>query len=308
MFLQSFPDLTWLKRQAEENFREGRSWKGDALPQKGWPNVILNVQANQVYRDNIRGPLSLFMNVRGESIVETDGRSARVREGFFYITNQGQHYTLSIDEKTTTETFNIHFGEYLVDHVWQSLTQKENDLLDNLFKVPPEPLAFHNRLLRKSERFNRLLYQLKEIAPSALKTEEILAELVEALLQEEMNLRSLSEKLPATKQATRQEILRRLSFATDFLYANFDRDISLDEIAEASCLSKYHFLRLFKTTFNKTPGQFLDEIRVGIAIRRITKTKQSIHDIARELGYRNSSSFSRMFHQRVGVYPSALRG
>lgn len=307
MFLQSFPDLAWLKKQAEENFREGRSWKGDALPQKGWPNVILNVQAKHVYRDNIRGPLSLFMNLKGVSIVEVDGRSSRVADGFFYLSNQSQRYTLSIDEKTTTQTFNIHCAEYLVDQIWQSLTQKEGDLLEKPFEFPDQPMAFHNRLVRKSNRFESILSELREGEHTPLKIEEKLGELIETLLLEETRLQRLTGNLPATKIATRREIMKRLTAATDFIYANFDRGIDLDEIASASCLSKFHFLRLFKATFNKTPGQFLDEIRIDKAVERITRTKQSINDIARSVGYRNASSFSRMFYQRVGVYPSALR-
>lgn len=308
MFLHSFPDLNWLKRQAEENFCSGRSSHGEALPQKGWPSVILNVETKNTHRDNIRGPLSLFMNLKGESVVEVTGRSTRVREGFFYLSNQSQHYTLTIDEKTETQTFNIHFGDYLVDQVWHSLIKPENYLLENEFSIPAESMAFHNRLFRKSTLFENILITLKETEGSGLRFEEGLGKLIEALLQEETKLGNVAQRLPAIKKATRAEIIKRLSRATDLIYAKYDRNLTLDEIAAASCLSKFHFLRLFRVAFGKTPGQFLDEVRIDKAKEQVTKTNLTIQEISRNLGFQNASSFSRMFHNRVGVYPSVLRG
>jgi AraC family transcriptional regulator len=308
MLLHKFPDLQWLKRQATENFSSGRTWKGEKLPHKGWPNVILNVVTSHTYRDNIRGPLSLFMNVRGESMVEVDGRTTRVREGFFYISNQSQYYTLAIDEKKNAETFNIHFGEYFVDQVLQSLTARETDLLENPFARPAESISFHNRLFRRSEAFQKTISGIaadKNI--TGLRMEEKLFQLVEILLEEETKLLEMSRKLPPSKSSTRKEVLKRLVAAVDFIYANFDRDISLDEIASASCLSKFHFLRLFKAAYSKTPGKFVDEIRIATAVEQLKKTDLGIHLIAKNLGYHNSSSFSRMFYNQLGVYPTQLR-
>src|SRR5690349_21527217 len=112
MILREFPNLTWLKQQAEARFSNRTAWDGRPLPQSGWPNVILNVETKQTYRNNIRGPLSLFTNIQGESTVETGSKRVKIKENFFYLSNQAQHYTLDINEAKPTQTFNIHFGEY----------------------------------------------------------------------------------------------------------------------------------------------------------------------------------------------------
>lgn len=83
MIFHEFPDLTWLKQQAEHRFSNRVGWKGRTLENEGWPSVILNVNAQNVYRDNIRGPFSLFTNISGESCVEADNRRVKIREGFF---------------------------------------------------------------------------------------------------------------------------------------------------------------------------------------------------------------------------------
>src|SRR5262245_24650754 len=124
MIFRQFPDLTWLKAQTEKRFADRKGWNGLTLSQEGWPTVILNVTTENTYRDNIRGPLSLFTNLSGESHVETGSKRVRIREGFFYLSNHDQHYTLDIKEAAPSETFNIHFGEYFADQVFQSLQSK----------------------------------------------------------------------------------------------------------------------------------------------------------------------------------------
>src|SRR6188508_514216 len=131
MILREFPNLSWLKQQAEQSFSNRKAWDGQPLPRGGWPNVILNVETQQAYRNNIRGPLSLFTNITGESTVETGLKRVRIKENFFYLSNQAQHYTLEIKEQKPTQTFNIHYGEYFADQVFQSLTKAPSELLEN---------------------------------------------------------------------------------------------------------------------------------------------------------------------------------
>ncbi len=49
------------------------------------------------------------------------------------------------------------------------------------------------------------------------------------------------------------EILRRLSLAEDYIVRNYDRNIRLDDIAWAACLSVNHLLRTFKQTYQQSP-------------------------------------------------------
>jgi AraC family transcriptional regulator len=311
MILQGFPDLQWLKRQAEDNFSARRSWNGDQLQFKGWPNVVLNVETSQTIRDNIRGPLSIFMNITGQSSVTVDGKTTCIKEGFFSVSNHDQYYTLTVDKGQHAETFNVHFGEYFADQIWQALTHNENYLLENPFQIPIQKTDFHNKLNLQNAQFRSIVHSLREhrdsCDSSALVLEEKLSALIQILLLEEKQLARAMEKLPLVKNSTKREILRRLTSSTDFIYENYNIDLSLEQIASASCLSKFHFLRLFKTAFEKTPGQFLDELRIAKASEMLRKSDAEVSEIAKNVGYKNSSSFSRLFRNHVGLYPSQFR-
>jgi AraC family transcriptional regulator len=127
------------------------------------------------------------------------------------------------------------------------------------------------------------------------------------LLEDHSNIRASERNLPVIKAATRQEIIRRLLASTDFIYTFYDRDISLKELADVSCLSPFHFLRLFKLAFSQTPHQFINQVRTSKAKELLAHSKLEVVSISRMVGFRDSSSFSRMFFKQVGVYPSQYR-
>ena len=308
MILREFPDLQWLKEQADQRFTDRKSWTGQTLKHEGWPSVILNVTTGHTYRDNIRGPFSLFTNLSGESTVAVDHKHVRVREGFFFLSNHDQHYTLEINQPTPGQTFNIHFGEYFTDQVFQSLHLSPETLLEKNFHPPHERLEFHNRLHHRSETITRIIKDIHSLEPAgSLALDEKLYALISELLAQETALTKIKRELPVLKSSTRQEIFKRLLLSTDYIYACFDRDLSLDELATVSCLSKFHFLRLFKTGFGKTPHQFINEVRVQRSKELLVHSPLNVQEIARTVGFTNASSFSRMFFQQTGFYPTSFR-
>jgi AraC family transcriptional regulator len=307
MILHQFPDLQWLKNQAEQRFQNRAGVNGRILADSGWPTVILNTVAKQTYRDNIKGPLSLFTNLSGQSNVHLEGKRTIVKEEFFFLSNPEQHYTLEINQPRATETFNIHFGEHLVDKVFESLTHSPEHLLENHFESPLKPIAFHNRLQPHDAVTKQLLLRIKHCGEDTLLLEETLYKLLTHLLRNEKDVKEQISKMPSIKSSTREELIQRLFHAKDYIYSFYDQPLSLEELAKASCLSKFHFLRLFKIAFQKTPHQFINEVRIQKAKVLLRETTLEIHDIARQTGFNNSSSFSRMFYNNVGGYPTQFR-
>jgi AraC family transcriptional regulator len=305
MILHEFPDLNWLKRQAESRFQDRRAVGGNVLPNIGWPSVILNAKASNVYRDNIRGPFSIFTNISGTSIVTTDKKRVVVRDNFFYVSNQDQHYTLEVEKKAKAETFNIHFGEFLANEILASLSISPHALLEN-GTTPADSFALHNRLYRRSEKVDMLIASLQHDNRNNLSEEELLTALMIEVLKEDEGSKKLIGKISSIKKSTREEIFKRLTIVTDYIYSSYDRDISLDELASLACVSKFHFLRLFKIAFQCTPHQFITHVRMTQAKLMLLHKQNGVKEIGRTLGFKDSSSFSRTFFKYYGVYPTQL--
>lgn len=309
MILHEFPDLEWLKRQSNRHFSDRQGWNGRILKQEGWPNVVLNTSVKQVYRDNILGPVSMFSNLSGSSYVRTGSHSAKIEVGSFFMTNQDQRYTLIIDQKENqTETFNIHFGTSFADEVLASVSRSPEYLLDNNFEKPLVASCFYSRLYKTDDVFHRIVGRIRRsTGPGTLGEEEQLYELLLHLARQQHLIKTEEKRIPAIKASTREEILKRLCHATDYIQSFYDQDLSVEELAKVSCLSRFHFLRLFKKAFQKTPYQFIIEVRIQKAKELLVHPDLSIHHIANRLGFENPSSFSRLFFKQVGVYPTQFR-
>ena len=315
MFIRQFPDLKWLKAKIDARFADRKGWKDASLPSDGWPTLILNAQATSEYRDDIRGPFSVFLNLKGNSFLKADGKEAAINEDFFFVTNRDQYYTLEIDSEQPTETFNLHFGDHFAEQAIQSIVQSPRNLLENPFDPDGPPIGFFNRTYPRDPHFNQLIQALRttessnqtSVEGAQLRREELMYGLFLHLVDLTHTDHQRFERLPLIRQTTREEITKRLLLAVDYIHSYFSRPLSLDELAAVSCLSKFHFLRLFKLAFSQTPYQYLKKVRIERAVRLLKGTQLPVHLIAEQVGFENSNSLSRAVVQQTGFSPSIIR-
>lgn len=98
-----------------------------------------------------------------------------------------------------------------------------------------------------------------------------------------------------------------ISKAVLFAQKHYNNPIGLDDMVEASGLSKYHFTRLFHGTNSMTPLKYLTKIRMDKAIELLRQSDLPIEEIASQVGYSNGNYFSKVFHKKVGMTPGQFR-
>lgn len=103
------------------------------------------------------------------------------------------------------------------------------------------------------------------------------------------------------------DLYRRLCRSRAFMDANCCLDLDLDEIAAQANLSTFHFLRLFRMTFKKTPHRYLVERRIEKARGLLASTDMRVTDICFEVGFESLGSFSTLFRKCVGQSPAEYR-
>src|SRR4051812_31334357 len=100
-----------------------------------------------------------------------------------------------------------------------------------------------------------------------------------------------------------EDIYRRLWRARLLIDSSFDRPLNLNTLSSEACFSRYHFIRLFKRAFNRTPHQYLVEKRIERAKELLASSRLSVTDVCFEIGFQSLGSFSTLFHKRVGASP-----
>ncbi|GAA3571068.1 AraC family transcriptional regulator [Snuella lapsa] len=88
---------------------------------------------------------------------------------------------------------------------------------------------------------------------------------------------------------------------------NFQRHITLDEIADRVSMTVPAFCRYFKRATGKTFTQLVNEYRVVHATKLLNESQMSIADICFECGFNNFSHFNKQFNEVTGKSASQYR-
>ncbi|MBL7253390.1 helix-turn-helix domain-containing protein [Paractinoplanes lichenicola] len=83
--------------------------------------------------------------------------------------------------------------------------------------------------------------------------------------------------------------------------------LSLDDVARAALVSKFHLLRVFRQTVGVTPGRFLGAVRIDEAKRLLRDSDRGVAAIACLVGYSSTGSFTSRFTESVGIPPVRYR-
>ncbi len=92
-----------------------------------------------------------------------------------------------------------------------------------------------------------------------------------------------------------------------WMSGHLQHDLSVDTLAERVHLCPRHFSRRFKTTFGSTPGDFVNNMRLDEARRRLAARESRIDTVGTSVGFASASSFRRAFERRFGTSPSSYR-
>ncbi len=86
-----------------------------------------------------------------------------------------------------------------------------------------------------------------------------------------------------------------------------DPDISIKKIADELYISQSYVSKVFSMKLKYGFREYINELRIANAKKLLAKTELKIVDIMLECGFKNQSSFNRIFGEICGVSPSAYR-
>ncbi|HEX9601415.1 MAG TPA: AraC family transcriptional regulator [Mariniflexile sp.] len=89
-----------------------------------------------------------------------------------------------------------------------------------------------------------------------------------------------------------------------YIFKNFNKGISLEEVAKIANMNPTAFSRLFKRVNGKPFSRYLSEIRIGYACKLLLEQKANISEVCYEVGFNNISNFNRQFKIIMACNPS----
>jgi AraC family transcriptional regulator len=130
--------------------------------------------------------------------------------------------------------------------------------------------------------------------------EEIAVELAAAVVQMAGQARRDTPSTATSDRARIARVMRQLE-------SGIAEPHTLAELARAAGLSRYYFLRTFKCVTGVTPHQWLLRARLRDAAERLVTSRDSVTEIALDVGFEDLSNFIRSFRAEFGLSPSRYR-
>lgn len=196
--------------------------------------------------------------------------------------------------------------------IFEITLQFHSDLFDSKF-LQRNQLSFIRNLLERSSKgiafareitqtFRPRLEKLTQMTgfDSVLELLSILHD-----LSVSPNMRTLSNTTFTSEQFNYHS--RRIEKAFEFMQAQYNKDISLADVAGVVNMPEVSFSRFIKKRTGKTFIESLNQIRLGHASRLLIDTTQTIAEISYNCGFNNLSYFNRIFRKKNNCTPKEFR-
>jgi AraC family transcriptional regulator len=240
----------------------------------------------------------------GEELYCIDGRTISVDDDNYLIFNDRRTYSSAIRSVRPVRSFSIFFRPGFAEEVLGGMLTPQDRILDASGELQLRSVEFaehlrpHDRLVTPVLKY--IAFHVEQGVDAEAWYEEQLSFLLERMLSSHRLTTQAVQALSASRPGKRQELYRRLNWGRDFIHSNYQRSITIDDMARAACLSKYHFIRLFHGLTGVTPYRYLQQKRVAAAQRLLSTTQLTHVEIAEQVGFDHRSTMFRQIRRLTG--------
>lgn len=112
----------------------------------------------------------------------------------------------------------------------------------------------------------------------------------------------LQERMVSKKGSNKE-----IDHIAGYIQRHYAENLTLDQLAAKSSLSKYHLCKLFKATMNMTINDYVTHVRVQAAMDMLANTNLPANKIAHKVGLDNENYFYRLFKKETGLTPKEYK-
>ncbi len=229
----------------------------------------------------------------GDSIVELDDFDL-VFVGHGIEHGWEQHNCQSGDMREITIQFSPHFfvEDYLIDNKLNSMVR--------LLKLSANGIAFG------TETVLRAFHALDELPKIKDSFERMYAiHRLVRMLSESKDYAILSSSTFSSMYATSDS--RRITKVQNYIREHVMEKIRLVDLAALAGMTESSFSRFFKLHTGYSVSDYITNMRLGVATRKLVDTKMSVSEICYECGFNNVCHFCRCFRQKKCCSPTEFR-
>ncbi len=256
------------------------------------------------YRNHKHTELEISLILEGEGIYKTTRGDVDIRAGDILLFSTNEFHCITDISTPAMKILNLHIQP---SFIWDTGNTYIGNGYLKIFFSPNE--QFTNRLPRDNAHNTEVVAHIHAIRREF---EEMRCDYEAAIKAELLALLILLRRSYGMTDESTQELVSAPDYskiirAMNYMDKNFTGEISLEEIAEESNLSRSYFCTVFRRLNGLTPWDYINIRRVNRALELLRTTDDNILDVALQCGYNNTSNFNRIFRTVTGQTPKAYR-
>lgn len=272
-------------------------------------NGIFSIGGRDIHSGAHQSRFAIRFVHGGRMTFRIDGETHRIDSGGVVLFREHSTYTFDSGREESAHT-GIAFRPSFVRSAAATAGLDALRLLDRPGDDVSAAFPAHTRWphSRQAKILGDKLWRYTQQNGDPMALEALAFETMEWFLSENALYRNLEPKFLATRrQNVRLELARRLGIARESIEYGEAGNLSVSRIASQSCLSEFHFIRLYREAFGITPHQHIIRKRMQQARRMLLTTDLTIATVATLCGYADHSAFSRAFRTAFGQAPGLVR-
>lgn len=193
--------------------------------------------------------------------------------------------------------------------------ESERDILDDW--VLPTEIEAKNEILRLVRRLHELCpdMELQQYEPrsydyAAARLQNLMKNkqrTLAARVESRAIIYLLLSYFLRTAYPKRQAQDERIKEVLNYIQINIGKKIFMKSLVDISCMSKDHFIRIFKREMYMTPINYVMKKKIERAQLKLITENTEVKEIAYQLGFENQGYFNRVFKRFTGLTPLAYR-
>ncbi|XXJ18400.1 helix-turn-helix domain-containing protein [Desulfovibrio caledoniensis] len=265
---------------------EVRFWRDPDLPGVEVRRSSYNEEA---FRTHVHDAFSIGFIEQGRTTFDLEGTAHIATTG--RIVFIGPHLAHACNPDPDS---NMAYTMFYIDPAWLLAVARE------LFGPDARPPRFPDPVIDDPRLVERLRGLQQAIADEA-----------DRLERESLLIQGLAEAItrhgePGPAQEVRSGGRDAVKAVRAYLTDHLTEKVSLDELAEAAGLSRYHLLRVFQAATGLPPHAYQNQLRVDLG-KRLLAQGMPVSQAALETGFTDQSHFTRVFRQYTGATPGQYR-
>ena len=254
---------------------------------------------------NVRSPFArLYLVVEGRAQISLPSGIYNLTPGHLYYIPAFTTHSYICDSL---------FSHYYI-HIYENNLEAESMLNNWDFPVEADATEYDIELLKRLTYINPFL-KLPMSNPEIYDNHKTLVSNIDMNVRRPFHVKMESRgilfillsrflKMATPKVETRDDRIRTIiSHIRSNLYENQD----IDHLAKLACMSKDHFIRIFRKETGETPNAYITKRKMEAAELLLITSEDSIKSVAMSLCYDDCSYFNQTFKKYSGITPQQYR-